>query len=290
MRGAILLAILLAGCGQQESPDGPVTNSDVPSQAGPWDLETSDEGAALTVAEQGDEAAMRLFCPAGEDKLVVNVSAFRPIGSEERLSFGQGGEVVALVADPSGDALRGGVTAEGSIPPNLVALLSGGVSARYGAQVSGPHPVPPAELVNAFAAACSEEASAEGGGAAAARPPSPAPATLAGGSACLTGRDGRALPANRIRTVGTEPFWGAQVEGRCVTYSTPENIDGTRVWTEFSGSAGNGTWSGFLNDRPFVMRTRPQQGCSDGMSDKRYPIAVKLTVNGEERTGCAEPR
>jgi uncharacterized membrane protein len=25
------------------------------------------------------------------------------------------------------------------------------------------------------------------------------------------------------------------------------------------------------------------------MSDNRYPIAVTLLVNGEQRTGCAEP-
>jgi hypothetical protein len=40
--------------------------------------------------------------------------------------------------------------------------------------------------------------------------------------------------------------------------------------------------------RQFVMRTRPEQGCSDGMSDIRYPIAVSLTVMGEERRGCAQ--
>jgi uncharacterized membrane protein len=62
------------------------------------------------------------------------------------------------------------------------------------------------------------------------------------------------------------------------------------VWTKFSGSAANGAWSGSLNGQAFVMRTRPQAGCSDGMSDNRYPIAVSLTVGGEQRSGCAEPR
>ncbi|QNM82050.1 hypothetical protein H8M03_08385 [Sphingomonas sabuli] len=93
-----------------------------------------------------------------------------------------------------------------------------------------------------------------------------------------------------LRAVGTEPFWAASVQGRCVTYSHPEDQAGTRVWTQFSGTAENGTWTGNLNNRPFVMRTSPQPGCSDGMSDRRYPIAVMLTVNGEERGGCAERR
>jgi uncharacterized membrane protein len=44
-----------------------------------------------------------------------------------------------------------------------------------------------------------------------------------------------------------------------------------------------------LGGKPLVLRTRPEPDCSDGMSDRRYPIAVNLTVVGEERVGCAEP-
>jgi uncharacterized membrane protein len=61
------------------------------------------------------------------------------------------------------------------------------------------------------------------------------------------------------------------------------------VWTRFSGTAASGSWTGTLGGKPFVLRTRPQAGCSDGMSDNRYPIAVTLSVGGEQRTGCAQP-
>ncbi|CAN5117287.1 MAG: hypothetical protein M3448_09435 [Pseudomonadota bacterium] len=286
MRLAILLSLLVAGCGTAQPPSSPDATSGNSSsgggQAGPWDLQTGGAGATLVITGASGGAAIRLSCPAGEPKLVVNVPAFDPIGSEERLSFGQGGEVVALVADSRGDRERGGVTGEGAVPDGLATLLSGPVSASYGAQLSGPHPVPPANLVNAFAAACS-------GGTASTPPGQSDSAAAASGSPCLTGRDGKPVPANAIKAIGTEPFWGAKVQGRCVTYSHPEDQSGTRIWTEFSGTAESGTWSGFLNERPFVMRTRRQQGCSDGMSDNRYPIAVTLTVHGEQRTGCAEP-
>jgi uncharacterized membrane protein len=79
------------------------------------------------------------------------------------------------------------------------------------------------------------------------------------------------------------------VRGRCVTYSHPEDQAGTRVWTKFSGNAASGSWTGDYNGQAFSLRTRPQVDCSDGMSDRRYPIAVLLTVMGEERQGCAEP-
>lgn len=107
-------------------------------------------------------------------------------------------------------------------------------------------------------------------------------------SACLMQGDER-LQVKPFRAVGTEPFWAARVEGRCVTYSTPEDQQGVRVWTRYSDAAGGGTWIGQLGGKPFEMRTRAEPGCSDGMSDKIYPVAVELSVNGEQRRGCAEP-
>ena len=92
-----------------------------------------------------------------------------------------------------------------------------------------------------------------------------------------------------LRAVGTEPFWGARVDGRCVTYTTTENQQGVRIWTRYSDEGnGRGTWVGQLDGKRFEMRVRPEADCSDGMSDKRYPIAVDLTVMGEKRKGCAE--
>ena len=124
---------------------------------------------------------------------------------------------------------------------------------------------------------------------AAARPEAAAPEATEKVSACLV-QDGKQLPDIRIHVIGTEPFWAADVEGRCVTYSTPEDQAGTRVWTRFSEKGGERMWSGALDGKPFAMAVREEPGCSDGMSDKSYPIAVRLTVRGEVRIGCAEPR
>jgi len=123
----------------------------------------------------------------------------------------------------------------------------------------------------------------------AAKPASDQPGDIPSSSACLSEK-GREVPANAIRAVGTEPFWAAVVKGRCVTYSTPENQAGTRVWTHFAGTSEDGSWTGALEGKPFEMTTRPEENCSDGMSDKNYPIAVNLKVHGETRRGCAEPR
>jgi uncharacterized membrane protein len=297
---------LLAGCGSRDAapretpagnaqaPAGPAAAPAAKATAGAeagaaarWDLQSSGEGVALALLPAAGGTAIRLFCPAGEDRLLVNVPGFRAVGSEERLSFGSGGAAHALVADTSGDNRRGGVSGVGPVPAGLATLVGGPVSASYGAQRSGPHPAPPQVMVRAFVAACQE-------GAASARPRAAPPATppsvqpLAAGP-CME-QDGKRLAVTPVRAVGTEPFWGARIEGRCVTYSHPEDQKGTRIWTRYAPAVGGGgTWSGALGGRRFELRLRPRAGCSDGMSDRRYPLAAELAVAGERRTGCAEP-
>ena len=106
--------------------------------------------------------------------------------------------------------------------------------------------------------------------------------------ACMM-QDGKLLAVEPLRALGTEPFWGAQIEGRCVTYSHPEDQKGTRIWTRYTETTGGGRWSGSLDGRKFELVTRNAPGCSDGMSDNKFPIAVDLMVNGEQRKGCAKP-
>ncbi|MEA3064666.1 MAG: hypothetical protein QOJ27_1112 [Sphingomonadales bacterium] len=119
-------------------------------------------------------------------------------------------------------------------------------------------------------------------------PPIPAKPAAAAGACLMQGEERLAVPP--LRAVGTEPFWGARIEGRCVAYSTPEAPNGIRIWTRFAPvPGGGGTWTGALGGRRFELRTRRRPGCSDGMSDKVYPIAVDLVVVGERRSGCAEP-
>lgn len=108
------------------------------------------------------------------------------------------------------------------------------------------------------------------------------------GSPCLN-QNGEELSIAPIKAIGTEPFWAAKVEGRCVTYSTPEDQKGTRIWTKYSPGPGGGIWAGTFQNRPFKLVTRVRPDCSDGMSDRTYPQEAILTVAGGERRGCAAP-
>lgn len=113
-------------------------------------------------------------------------------------------------------------------------------------------------------------------------------AASASGSACLN-QDGEELRITPVKAIGTEPFWGAKVEGRCVTYSTPEDQAGTRIWTRYNPGPDGGVWVGTFKSKPFKLITRLRPDCSDGMSDRTYPQEAILTVAGEERRGCAAP-
>ena len=289
MRGAGILLLLastvLAGCEerQKEPADTAVRETTGPEQSGPtaaspvgpvWAIATDATGTALilrTAPGQGSsgQKLLSMECPAGARRILVNVPEFRPIGSEERMSFGSGEHVEALVADVRGDKARGGVTGAGPVPANLAALLGGRIGVSYGAQISGPHPQLPAAIASAFVDGCLDTGTAKNV------------------SACEM-QDGLRLALKPLRAVGTEPFWAARIEGRCVTYSTPEDIGGTRIWTRYGTGDGEIVWTGAFKGQRFELRTRVQPGCSDGMSDTRYPLAVDLFVRGEQRSGCGE--
>lgn len=85
---------------------------------------------------------------------------------------------------------------------------------------------------------------------------------------------------------GTEPFWGGQIEGDELTYTTPEDPDGTAIRVDrFVGQGGLG-FSGRLDDQTFDMTITPG-ACSDGMSDRIYPFIAIVQIGEKQRAGCA---
>ncbi|MCL4673374.1 MAG: hypothetical protein KJZ64_10655 [Sphingomonadaceae bacterium] len=89
-----------------------------------------------------------------------------------------------------------------------------------------------------------------------------------------------------IRFTGTEPFWGGEAKGESLTYSTPENPDGTTITvSRFAGNSGLGL-SGTMEGAKFDLVVTLGE-CSDGMSDRTYPFTVTLQLGEETRTGCA---
>jgi uncharacterized membrane protein len=92
-------------------------------------------------------------------------------------------------------------------------------------------------------------------------------------------------PQETAHFTGTEPFWGGEVSGATLTYSTPENQPGDRIAVQRFAGRGGVSWSGAWRGKPFTLAlTRGK--CSDGMSDRIYPYVATLTVGDEQREGC----
>ncbi|TCM18998.1 hypothetical protein EDF56_104533 [Novosphingobium sp. PhB165] len=92
--------------------------------------------------------------------------------------------------------------------------------------------------------------------------------------------------AERIRVVGTEPFWNAEIRNNLLTYRTPERPGGDQVSVARFAGRGGVSFSGTLLDKEYTIAIEPGP-CSDGMSDRRYPFNALLRVGDEVRKGCA---
>lgn len=90
-----------------------------------------------------------------------------------------------------------------------------------------------------------------------------------------------------VRALGTEPFWGVELTGSEMVYSgvdRPEQrapqpkaqIQGTTATFESKTSAGT----------PISVMLAATE-CSDGMSDRTYPLSAIVRIGDETLTGCA---
>lgn len=92
-------------------------------------------------------------------------------------------------------------------------------------------------------------------------------------------------PDETLRFVGTEPFWGGDVTGGELTYSTIDDQDGTKIAVERFAGRGGLSYNGRLGEQDFAMTVTPLS-CSDGMSDRTYPFTVTVVIGQETRNGC----
>ncbi|MEE4454043.1 hypothetical protein [Novosphingobium resinovorum] len=91
--------------------------------------------------------------------------------------------------------------------------------------------------------------------------------------------------AETVHFVGTEPFWSGEVGPSGLVYRTPENEGGQPVPASRFAGRGGVSFSGELAGRPATLVVTPA-GCSDGMSDARYPYTVTLEIGDDMRRGC----
>lgn len=100
----------------------------------------------------------------------------------------------------------------------------------------------------------------------------------------------KAAVRHALRAVGTEPGWMADIDsGR--TPAMRLTLDyGERTLTVPSATplAGEPGLTGKTGEGQAVTLRYQQAACSDGMSDREYPITVTLAVGATTYQGCGE--
>jgi uncharacterized membrane protein len=91
-----------------------------------------------------------------------------------------------------------------------------------------------------------------------------------------------------IDASGTEPFWGLQIRETQITLIRPDpepSVVGPNPGPVMQG--GKAVWNTTSQEKPFKVALAEQPGCSDGMSDRRYPLAAEVMVGELTFKGCA---
>lgn len=128
--------------------------------------------------------------------------------------------------------------------------------------------------------ACKPAADAGESGDATAAPP---PATAAPGDPVLNNID----LTQDLRAVGAEPFWAVEMTRAGLTFSGPDRPNATAPNTGPAMHEGEASWTGTTADGKALKITLTAGPCSDGMSDREYPLNAKVELDSEKFTGCA---
>lgn len=90
-----------------------------------------------------------------------------------------------------------------------------------------------------------------------------------------------------LRVLGTEPFWAVEITPAGLTYS---GVDRPEQKAANPGPALQGTvatWTTETEAKTPLVVTLTATDCSDGMSDRTYPLTARVEIGGESLTGCA---
>lgn len=90
-----------------------------------------------------------------------------------------------------------------------------------------------------------------------------------------------------IRALGTEPFWGVDVTADALVY---DGVDRPEQRASHDGPMVQGTmatWRGTTDQNQSIEVVLIDTDCSDGMSDRTYPLTARVVIGEETLNGCA---
>lgn len=90
-----------------------------------------------------------------------------------------------------------------------------------------------------------------------------------------------------IRALGTEPFWSVELTGAEMVYTSPEPLEQRAPQPAPAIQGTTATWEAETADGTALRVTLIATECSDGMSDRTYPLTAMVKLGALELTGCA---
>jgi len=93
--------------------------------------------------------------------------------------------------------------------------------------------------------------------------------------------------AQPVRALGTEPSWSVELTGTEMVYTTPEPPEQRAPQPNPLVQGTTATWEAETADGTALSVTLIATECSDGMSDRTYPLTAMVKLGDLELTGCA---
>ncbi len=90
-----------------------------------------------------------------------------------------------------------------------------------------------------------------------------------------------------LRALGTEPFWGVDITPQSLVYSA---VDHPGLTVANPGPTLQGTTAVYAasgGDGATLVVTLIATECSDGMSDRIYPLTARVELGSQTLNGCA---
>jgi len=90
-----------------------------------------------------------------------------------------------------------------------------------------------------------------------------------------------------IRAVGTEPFWSLGIDGTSFKLERPDKPPLVATSAGAALTGGQAVWVAKTADGQQMTVTIRFSQCSDGMSDRKYPMSAEVALLNESLFGCA---
>ena len=90
-----------------------------------------------------------------------------------------------------------------------------------------------------------------------------------------------------LRALGTEPFWAVELQPDVMIYSGVDRPEQRAPRPRRTVSADEAVFRGTTEAGAALAVTLTPAICSDGMSDRIYPLAARVEIGPERLSGCA---